>query len=65
MEFQAFGNVIALLQIFFFQNIPSRVIESLHEVYYCPLKANRQVDDSGGQRAYQHIDNLSWDEDEI
>ena len=25
MEFQAVGNVIALFQIFFFQNIPSRV----------------------------------------
>ncbi|MEM9121558.1 MAG: hypothetical protein AAGD09_27340, partial [Cyanobacteria bacterium P01_F01_bin.56] len=24
MEFQAVGNVIALFQIFFFQNIPSR-----------------------------------------
>lgn len=41
------------------------LIESLHKVYYCPLKANRQVDDSRGQRAYQRIDSLSWDEDEL
>ena len=26
-------------------------IESLHQVYYCPLKDNRQVDDAGGERA--------------
>ncbi|MEM6837136.1 MAG: hypothetical protein AAF609_09785 [Cyanobacteria bacterium P01_C01_bin.120] len=42
-----------------------RLIKSLQKVYYCSLKANRHVDDSGGQRAYQRIDSLSWDEDEL
>ena len=40
-------------------------IESLQKVYYCPLKDNRQVDDSGGERPYQRIDSLNWNEDEI
>lgn len=35
-------------------------IESLHKVYYCPLKDNRQVDDSGATCPYQRIDSLSW-----
>jgi hypothetical protein len=35
-------------------------IESLQKVYYCPLKANRQVDDSGGVRPYQRVDALTW-----
>lgn len=35
-------------------------IESLQKVYYCPLKANRQVDDSGGERPYQRVDSLTW-----
>ena len=35
-------------------------IESLGKIYYCPLKDNRQVDDSGGARPYQRVDNLSW-----
>ncbi|EIC30093.1 MULTISPECIES: IS701 family transposase [Methylomicrobium] len=35
-------------------------IESLQRVYYCPLKANRQVDDSGGECAYQRVDALTW-----
>ena len=25
------------------------LIESLNKVYYCPLKTNRKVDDSGGR----------------
>jgi hypothetical protein len=35
-------------------------IESLQKVYYCPLKDNRQVDDSGGNRPYQRVDSLTW-----
>lgn len=35
-------------------------IESKHKVYYCPLKSNRQVDDSGGQSPYQRVDSLVW-----
>ncbi len=40
-------------------------IESLQKVYYCPLKHNRQVDDSNGQRLYQRVDSLSWSEAEL
>jgi hypothetical protein len=39
-------------------------IESLGKIYYCPLKDNRQVDDSGGARPYQRVDNLSWTKNE-
>ena len=35
-------------------------IERLGKIYYCPLKDNRQVDDSGGSKPYQHVDSLSW-----
>lgn len=35
-------------------------IEALQKVYYCPLKANRQVDDSGGNQPYQRVDSLTW-----
>ncbi len=34
-------------------------IESLKKVYYCPIKDNRQVDDSGGQTFYQRVDALN------
>jgi hypothetical protein len=40
-------------------------IESLHQVYYCPLKNNRQVDDTGGARAYQRVDSLAWSADAL
>jgi Transposase DDE domain len=39
-------------------------IESVHKRYYCPLKANRQVDDSGAARPYQRIDALLWSDQE-
>ena len=35
-------------------------IESLGKFYYCPMKTNRQVDDSNATRPYQRIDSLSW-----
>jgi hypothetical protein len=36
------------------------LIESLGKIYYCPLKANRQVDDSGGEQPYRRVDELHW-----
>jgi hypothetical protein len=39
-------------------------IERLNKIYYCPLKDNRQVDDSGGDKPYQRVDSLSWTADE-
>lgn len=35
-------------------------IESLHKLYYCPLKDNRQVDDSHGARPDTRVDALAW-----
>lgn len=39
-------------------------IESLSKIYYCPLKANRLVDDSGGTKPYSRMDSLTWTEAE-
>ncbi len=39
-------------------------IERLGKVYYCPIKDNRQVDDSG-ERGYQRMDSLKWSETEV
>jgi hypothetical protein len=35
-------------------------IESVGKIYYCPLKSNRQVDDSGGRLKYRRVDALDW-----
>jgi hypothetical protein len=40
-------------------------IASLSKIYYCPLKNNRQVDDSGGQRPYCRVDSLDWPSEEL
>ena len=37
-------------------------IESLAKIYYCPLRDNRSVDDSGGAQPYQRVDSLTWSE---
>jgi hypothetical protein len=33
--------------------------------FYCPLKSNRQVDDSGGEKPYRRVDALDWSEEEL
>jgi hypothetical protein len=39
-------------------------IERLGKLYYCPLKDNRQVDESAGQQPYRRVDSLVWAETE-
>ena len=41
------------------------LIESLNKQYYCPLKNNRQVDDSIGLQSYQRVDSLEWNNEEL
>ena len=36
-------------------------VESIGKFYYCPLKSNRQVDDSAGVLSYRRVDELRWD----
>lgn len=35
-------------------------IDQLGKHYYCPLKVNRKVDDSGGSAPYVRVDELDW-----
>ena len=39
-------------------------IEKYEKIYYCPLKDNRQVDDSSALQPYQRVDALNWNENE-
>lgn len=39
-------------------------IEGMGKLFYCPIKSNRLVDDSGGERPYQRVDELEWNEEE-
>ena len=40
-------------------------VEKLQKVYYCPVKVNRQVDDSNGEKKHQRVDALSWTDEEL
>ncbi len=40
-------------------------IESIGKIYYCPLKSNRQVDDSKGELPYKRVDSPDWDVQEL
>lgn len=40
------------------------LIDSLGKFYYCPLKKNRLVDDTGGVEKYKRIEKLSWSDEE-
>lgn len=37
-------------------------IDSLGKTFYCPIKKNRMVDDSRGERPYRAVETLDWDE---
>jgi hypothetical protein len=41
------------------------LIESVNKQYYCPLKNNRQVDESQGINPYQRVDSLEWNNEEL
>jgi hypothetical protein len=36
------------------------LIDNWGKIYYCPLKKNRLVDETGGKQKYQRIEKLSW-----
>ena len=40
------------------------LIEHLGKIYYCPLKRNRLVDDTGGVERYKQIEQLCWSREE-
>lgn len=39
-------------------------IDKYGKIFFCPLKCNRHVDDSGGSSPYRHVDSLDWTEAE-
>jgi hypothetical protein len=41
------------------------LIDGMGKKYYCPLKSNRQVDDSGGEHPYTRVEALEWSEREL
>jgi len=41
------------------------LIEGLGKIYYCPIKANRLVDDSLAKRPYQAVSELKWTFEEL
>ncbi len=40
-------------------------IDEMEKTFYCPLRSNRQVDDSGGEHPYRRVDTLEWSEQEL
>lgn len=40
-------------------------IEAIGKYYYCPIKSNRLVDDSKGNKAYCRVDSLDWSTGDI
>lgn len=40
-------------------------IDGMKKTFYCPLRSNRQVDDSGGERPYRRVDALDWSAGEL
>jgi len=41
------------------------LIEDLGKIYYCPLKKNRLVDNTGGIEKYKSQEKMEWKESEL
>lgn len=41
------------------------LIDNLGKVYYFPLKSNRLVDDTGGVKKYQKLEDLTWNKSQL
>ena len=39
-------------------------VEVLGKLYYCPIKSNRHVDDSEGEKKHRRVDGLEWSDKE-
>jgi hypothetical protein len=39
--------------------------DEMRKTFHCPLKSNRQVEDSGGEKPYRRVDGLEWSEEEL
>ena len=40
-------------------------IDRAGKLFYCPLKSNRKVDESGGQNPYRPVSELAWFDDQL
>ena len=40
-------------------------IDGMKKTFYCPLRSNRQIDDSGGEHPYRRVDALDWSQREL
>lgn len=41
------------------------LIDSLGKYYYCSLKKNRLVDDTGGVEKYKAVEQMAWHEQDL
>jgi hypothetical protein len=53
-----------LMDIWYATRPLMRQIEALGKLYYCPVKGNRNADDTEGQQPHRAIETLSWSEAE-
>jgi hypothetical protein len=40
-------------------------IDKMGKYYYCPLKRNRLVDDTGAREEYKKVESLNWSQEEL
>jgi hypothetical protein len=54
-----------LMDSWYATKILMQYIDNLGKYYYCPLKKNRLVDDTGGSEEYKFIESLNWNPSEL
>lgn len=59
----AFGTV--LMDCWYATKDLMLLFDAAGKRFYCPMKSDRQVDDSGGRTPYRRVDALAWNKEEV
>lgn len=54
-----------LMDSWYATKVLMQYIDRLGKYYYCPLKKNRLVDDTGGREKFKSIESLTWSQGEL
>ena len=65
LEFRAVQYQFVLMDAWYATVELMKYIIKIEKIFYCPLKKNRLVDDSGATEPYTAIENLVWTFDEL
>ena len=65
LSFNLLYENVDFREIIVYQWVEQILKSNVNRLYYCPLKSNRQVDDSNGELSYKRVDSSDWNAQEL